>query len=276
MSRSILLNLLKGALIGAGAILPGISGGVLCVALGVYALMMTFLAHPLREFRSGWKQLLPLGVGFLLGVLVLSRLVELLFSTNQFPAIWLFIGLIAGTLPALWRESGRQGRKPASLAAGGIAFVAMLGVLFFLQRGDGLQVTPTFWTWLLCGVLWGIGFLAPGMSPSSLFIFMGVYAPMSAGIADLSLPILAPMGLGLVLCVLLLSRGMNWLLAHCFGPTMHVLLGVSLASTLMIVPLGAAPWQDTLLYGACFLLGLGVALWMERTSARMEAAGRKG
>lgn len=276
MYRTPLLHLLKGALIGAGAILPGISGGVLCVALGVYTLMMTFLAHPLREFRRQWRQLLPLGVGFLLGVLLLSRLVELLFSTNQVPAVWLFIGLIAGTLPTLWRESGRQGRRPVHLAVGSLAFAAMLGLLAFLQQGDGLRVTPTFWTWLLCGVLWGIGFLAPGMSPSSLFIFMGVYAPMSAGIADLSLPILLPMGLGLVLCVLLLSRGMNWLLAHCYGATMHVLLGVSLASTLMIVPLGAAPWQDTLCYAACFLLGLGVALWMERTSARMEADGRKG
>ena len=89
-------------------------------------------------------------------------------------------------------------------------------------------MTPSFGLWLLCGVLWGIGIIAPGMSPSSLFIFMGVYQPMAAGIADLSMPILLPMALGLVLCVVIFSKAMNWLLGRFYGPTMHVLLGVSL------------------------------------------------
>ena len=64
MNKRVILNLCKGALIGVGAILPGISGGVLCVALGIYGLVMTFLAHPLTEFRRRWQELVPLLVGF--------------------------------------------------------------------------------------------------------------------------------------------------------------------------------------------------------------------
>ena len=81
---------------------------------------------------------------------------------------------------------------------------------------------------------------------------------------------------GGVLCVVIFSKAMNWLLGRFYGPTMHVLLGVSLASTLVILPLGSAVTLGTgLLYAACFLGGLVVALWMDRVSRRMEAEGKK-
>ena len=152
-----------------------------------------------------------------------------------------------------------------------------LAVLCALLTLVLLVYRPAYWPVLaVLVVLWGIGIIAPGMSPSSLFIFMGVYQPMAAGIADLSMPILLPMALGLVLCVVIFSKAMNWLLGRFYGPTMHVLLGVSLASTLVILPLGSAVTLGTgLLYAACFLGGLVVALWMDRVSRRMEAEGKK-
>ena len=41
----ILLHLLQGALIGLGAVLPGISGGVLSVVFGVYKPLMELLSE---------------------------------------------------------------------------------------------------------------------------------------------------------------------------------------------------------------------------------------
>ena len=99
MNKRVILNLCKGALIGVGAILPGISGGVLCVALGIYGLVMTFLAHPLTEFRRRWQELVPLLVGFGVGVLGLSRLVDLLFRTSQEPAVFAEVEIIGAAIP---------------------------------------------------------------------------------------------------------------------------------------------------------------------------------
>ena len=267
---------LKGALIGTGAILPGISGGVLCVALGVYRPMMALLAHPIKELKNRFSFFLPLIVGFLLGVLGLSRLVDWLFRASPVPAVWLFIGLIAGTLPSLWRESGKEGRKKSDLLLGALAFALVLAALLLLQGKSTMKVQLSVWIWLLCGVLWGIGLIAPGMSPSSLFIFMGVYQPMAAGIADLSLPILLPMGAGLLVCVLTLSHGISWLLRRAYAPTMHIILGVALASTAAILPFGSAKSVvDVLVYALCFAAGMAVALWMDHMNQRMEQKGQK-
>ena len=68
-----LRDLLCGALIGAGAILPGVSGGVLAVVFDVYRPMMETLAHPGRGIRKYWHIFLPLGIGWAVGFLGLAK-----------------------------------------------------------------------------------------------------------------------------------------------------------------------------------------------------------
>ena len=46
------VNIIKGTAIGVGAILPGISGGVLCVVFGIYRPMMDFLSNPIKAFKK--------------------------------------------------------------------------------------------------------------------------------------------------------------------------------------------------------------------------------
>ena len=53
-----LIRIIQGILIGAGAILPGISGGVLCVIFGIYRPMMALLAHPKKNLPRYGKMLL--------------------------------------------------------------------------------------------------------------------------------------------------------------------------------------------------------------------------
>jgi putative membrane protein len=267
-----LFNALKGALIGTGAILPGISGGVLMIVTGVYRPLMELLSHPIKSLKKDFGFYLSVLLGFALGVLLLSKVVELLFKTSQEPATWLFIGLIVGTMPALLSESGKEGRPRSALITGIAAFALMLAFLIVINGRPSVHSTPTTLTWIICGVLWGIGFIAPGMSPSALFLFMGVYEPMAAGIADLSMPILLPMGGGLILSALLLSRLINSLLKNYYSQTMHAILGVSVASTVMILPFGSSPsFTEVLLYALMFAVGLALALWMGAMSKKLDA-----
>ena len=53
--EKIIIDLVCGVAVGAGAILPGFSGGVLCVVLGMYPLVMELFSHPFRAFKKHWK-----------------------------------------------------------------------------------------------------------------------------------------------------------------------------------------------------------------------------
>lgn len=266
-----LLRVVKGALIGVGAILPGISGGVLSVVLGIYRPMMAFLAHPFRAFQKHAAFLLPILIGFAVGVILLSRAVDWLFRTSETPAVWLFIGLVIGTLPSLFTEAGTRGRPRGVWPALALGAVIMGTWMYVLSR-SGTHVTPNIWWWGLCGVLWGLGLVVPGLSPSSFFIFFGLYQPMTAGIGHFDMSIILPMAAGLALTVALFARGMNRLLERAFPYVMHAILGIVIASTLAILPIQESIADGQyILYAACFLVGCAIALTMERLTKRFQA-----
>ena len=203
--QSPLLGILKGAVIAIGALLPGISGGALCVIMGIYKPMMALLADPIHQFKKQIGFFWPIAVGMLVGTLGISKLLGDFLERSETAAIFLFIGLIVGTLPSLLREARQQGVARGSMAALAIALVVMLAWMIPMSLGGQANVIPNFGWWCLCGVLWGLGIIVPGMSPSNIFFFLGLATPMYASIGALDLGVILPMGVCLLLTVVLLS-----------------------------------------------------------------------
>ena len=63
----LVLQIFQGALIGLGAVLPGISGGVLCVVFGIYKTIMELLSNPFRNFKTHVPKLIPVIIGAAIG-----------------------------------------------------------------------------------------------------------------------------------------------------------------------------------------------------------------
>ena len=68
-----IVKIIQGALIGAGGVLPGVSGGVLAVLFGVYKPLMRLLAHPIKELKRSAIELWPILVGFLVGYIGIAK-----------------------------------------------------------------------------------------------------------------------------------------------------------------------------------------------------------
>ena len=81
--KTVLLRLVQGFIIGAGGILPGISGGVLSVIFGIYRPVMEVLAHPLNGLRRHLSLLLPVSAGAILGFLCGGGLILVLFDRSE-------------------------------------------------------------------------------------------------------------------------------------------------------------------------------------------------
>ena len=139
-----LLRVLHGALIGAGAILPGISGGVLCVMFGIYRPMMALLAHPFRTFRIYYRLFIPVILGWAVGFFALAGAVNLLMEASDAVAVSLFIGLIAGMVPSLYRDAGKygHGRTGWLLDRGRVRAAVCAAAVFAGGRGDGHRGQP--------------------------------------------------------------------------------------------------------------------------------------
>ena len=105
-----LRDLLCGVLIGAGAILPGVSGGVLAVVFDIYRPFMEVLTHPREAIPKYWRWFLPIGLGCAIGFLGFAKGIAAAIDVSSTVTTWLFIGLIVGTVPSLFREGGTQHR----------------------------------------------------------------------------------------------------------------------------------------------------------------------
>ncbi len=277
----------QGVLIGIGAMLPGISGGVMCVLFGIYRPMMELLSHPLRTFRKHWKLMVPVLIGWVVGFWLASKVLAVLFANGQTQvyAVWLFIGLIAGTLPDLWKTAAEKGINRASVLSMVLCFALSL-VFFFAFRGGetAVDLPGGFFAWIFCGVTWGISLIVPGLSSSALLMYLGLYQKMNDGVQALDFGVILPWILGILLVVVFCTRGVNRLFEKAYAPTYQGLFGIMVASSIAIIPYGTimietaegdVPFQivynteTVLISAACVLVGFAVAIVMDRLGNRI-------
>ena len=114
--REALLRMAQGAIIGAGAILPGVSGGVLCAAFGLYIPLMELIANPFKDIKKSIKLWFPVGFGCAVGFLLFAGVLLAMFEASMPVAMSVFIGFILGTLPALFREAKNKAAKSKAAA----------------------------------------------------------------------------------------------------------------------------------------------------------------
>ena len=259
------LRVLQGALIGLGAVLPGISGGVLCVVFGIYKPVMELLSNPLRNWRTHLPRLLPVILGAAIGFLGVANLLAFFLEAYPDQSVCLFVGLIGGMLPSLFREAGEQGRTRGSYVAMAAAFALVLGLLTGL---DALSVTiaPSFGWYLFCGFCVALSIIAPGMSFSTLLMPLGLYTPFVDGLGSLDFSVLIPAGIGAVITVIALAKAVDALFDHFYPLAFHAIIGIVIAATIMIIPFGtfAVTPVAAVVNVVCILVGIAAALALDR------------
>lgn len=264
-----LMLTLKGAIIGTGAILPGVSGGVLCVAFGIYEPMMEFLAHPILSFKKLYKMFIPFLIGWILGFVILARFVEILFKTSPTIALMLFAGLIFGTIPDLLRKSA-QGVNKVNWTAFILSLVCFYIFFQMLSQSITVSIQPDSLWYMFCGLVWGLSLVIPGLSSSSILIFMGLYEPMTSGIANLDFSVIVPLMIGIGVTVSMTARFVYQMFENHYSMISQIVIGILLASTLLIVPTRFDSLSNWFISMICFLTGFFISQGFDHMSIKQE------
>lgn len=176
-------KILAGFVIGAGAIIPGLSGGILAVSMGLYQPTIEAITGFFKAPKKNFKFLLPLGIGGVIGFLIFMFLIDSLFANYQTEVVCLFMGLVIGSIPSFLKEAndGETFKKSNWIFIFlGFAF-AMALVLLGLNSGESgiesavanRELTPLLSA--LCGGIIMFGTVLPGVSTSFILINMNVY-----------------------------------------------------------------------------------------------------
>ena len=269
-----LRDLLCGVLIGAGAILPGVSGGVLAVVFDIYRPFMEVLTHPREAIPKYWRWFLPIGLGCAIGFLGFAKGIAAAIDVSSTVTTWLFIGLIVGTVPSLFREAGKEGRSIGSWVSMAVCAGAIFFSLFYVGKVICVTVEPNFWWYNFCGALWGMSLVIPGLTSSSVMMALGLYQPMLEGLARLDFLVLSACLPGMVLTILLLARLVSWFFRKHFSIAFHGIFGIVLASTLVIIPTSYVGAWEIVLSAVCCIGGFLLAYFMARLDRRIQENGR--
>lgn len=267
----IIMRLIHGSIIGLGAVLPGISGGVLCVVFGVYKPIMELLSHPFKAIKKYAKLLIPIVIGIGIGFLAISKLLGFLLNKYPDPSVCLFVGLIAGMLPSLFREAGEKGRSKGSFISLGICFVVVLALLLGLNAIH-VTIVPNFGWYLFCGFCIALSVIAPGMSFSTLLMPLGLYTPLVEGIGNLDFSVLIPAGIGALITVILLAKAIDTLMNRHYSIVFHGIIGIVIAATIVIIPFKSftVGIKEAVINIVCIAAGIIIALVLDKFNSKVN------
>ena len=95
--KNILILIFKGMIIGVGQIIPGVSGGMLAISLGLYEKGVDAISNIFSDLKDNVKFLCSVGFGVVISVIIFSKIIKYLLINFYLHTMLLFIGLIFGT-----------------------------------------------------------------------------------------------------------------------------------------------------------------------------------
>lgn len=240
-----------GVLMGLANLVPGISGGTMLLAAGIYPAFIEALSSVTR-FKFTARALLVLGcVGAAaVGAILLNAgtLKELVVN-HRWIMYSLFIGLTLGGVPVVWRLTKR--RDITLFLPGLVAFAAM-AVLAYLQSQNVSVGGNSGFLMLFCaGIVGASAMILPGLSGGYLLLLMGQYVPILAALHEFkealkardlaaamgpAVSVVLPVGLGVVIGVVLVGNAMKWMMQKFHSQTLGVLLGLLIGSVVGLYP----------------------------------------
>lgn len=255
---ALLLNALRGALIGIAELLPGISGGTIALITGVYERLIRSASHVVRAVRrlaSGpnrrdgfrdeirrveWMLVIPLILGMAVMVLTLAGIVEGLVSSYPEQARGLFFGLVAASIAVPLMMLPRV-RHSVAARIGGLAVfvVAAVAAYFAVDLASGsLVAEPPMWAVFLAAMVAVCALVLPGISGSFFLLAVGLYSPTLRAVDELDLGYLAVFAAGALVGLVTIVQAMTWLLNHHRRLTLIAMAGLMLGSLRALWP-----WQ---------------------------------
>lgn len=224
-----MINFFKGIIVGIGGIAPGLSGSILLVIFGLYKKTINAIGTLFKDFKNNVIFLVPLFLGFGVGVLLFSTLVDYLITTYEMYTRYAFLGLVLGTVPLFYKEVKQNGFNKKYYIAIAIAFIIGIS-LFVINKGLFPTITnPNILQSVVLGLAVAGSTIVPGIDSAVILSSLGLYEIYVSSIAHLNLPILIPAGFGLVIGAFAVSFFINKLLDKYYTITFSIIFGLFLA-----------------------------------------------
>lgn len=194
----------KGLVIGIGKVIPGVSGSIISILLGVYNDGVTALKNPFN--KSNLIFLFISGTGILFSIIFGSKLIIYFMINHYFMIMLLFSSLVFGTIPIIQKEVKFNLKNIFIILVISISFLYISFCSFssvYVYTGSVFD----FYFLILVGFIEVSTMIIPGISGTVLLMMLGVYSLVTETMSRLfilsyfkeNIMIILPMLLGMII-----------------------------------------------------------------------------
>ncbi len=231
----------KGFIVGLGKIIPGVSGGMLAILLGVYEESVQAIAHFFRDTKKNILFLGALGIGASLAIVFMSGVIDFSLENYYLPTMLLFIGLMLGGSRSLKREIEGTNCKDYVFQLV-VPFLFMISIQFFQNGTFLINENYSYFLIFLFGIIDAITMVVPGISGTAILMLLGFYPLLLETFSHLldpsylsnTLQIMLPFGLGILIGVLITVKIVSFLLERHSVSFHYVIISFFFSSILLL------------------------------------------
>lgn len=242
MKNNIIL-IIKGFIIGLAKIIPGVSGSMLAVSLGLYEKGLDSICNYFKDIKKNTFFLGTIGIGIITAIIFGSKVISYLILNFNLPTMFLFIGLIAGTIPNLIEETGINKKSDWFIVI--ISFL-IIYILSTITESGKFSPDKSLFSYiyiLIFGFIDAATMIIPGISGTAIFILIGCYSFILEMFGNLTnfdyilsnFSFIIMFGIGLIIGALIITNLMNYLLKNHKEKTYASIIGFALSSIVILL-----------------------------------------
>lgn len=254
MVISVFGTIVRGFLMGAADVVPGVSGGTVALVLGFYERLVDSIkagSSALGQFarlelgegldwlrRVEWIFLVPLLAGIGLAIGALASLIETQLEEHPIEVAALFFGLVISSIVVVWQLLERHDPpRMAVMLAVGVGLFVLLGLRGGTSEETVSQASdPVLWAFFLSGAVAICAMILPGISGSLILVMLGMYSPILDAVTEREFGLIALFLAGATAGLALFSQLLYWALHRHHDTVMAALVGLLLGSTRVLWP----------------------------------------
>lgn len=238
-----LILIIKGFIIGIGKVIPGVSGSLIAVSLGIYEEAIEAISHFFKDFYKNIIFLGTIAIGILLAVICGSKIINYLLIISYVPTMLLFTGLISGTVPSIFKNiSVNCKNKYIYIFISALIILSLEFISFDNNYLPANNLSDYIYISIL-GLIDAITMVVPGVSGTAIFIIMGSYSfiltlfgnTLNIDYVINNIWYYILFAIGLIIGVIFISKLMSYLFKKNKNEVYMVIIGFSLSSIILLL-----------------------------------------
>ena len=277
--KNFLFRMLCGFFIGITVVAPGVSASIMAIMMGIYRDLIDIVSNPFKNLKKNIIYLIPMGIGALISLILFVTILTYSFEKYPLQSQFMFIGLIAGSLAEVVKQTRKVNFKKHYVIGIAAAFIIAL-IMGLLGDYESTAYVDSVGTWYLClvGGVAGIISIVPGMSVSLILMLFGVYDYLLHAASGITsgfghfMSAAIPVGIFFVLGMVAFSNLIKFIFNRYPGFAYSMVFGF-MCGTLTAILLPVIPriaGTDWVMCAVLLIIGAGISVGFQLLGKKMK------